>query len=127
MASIPPLIISTVFILGMVDDCWGLDFVSVIQVIFEDIPQLFFMLFLCLISIVLFCSFLKSFKANPQLIELKLKKLEVNSPALILFFESQTEKDLYYFEDEENKDKYIIGKYYKVIMSKDEIYDIIEQ
>lgn len=127
MASIPPLIISTVFILGMVDDCWGLDFVSVIQVIFEDIPQLFFMLFLCLIGIVLFCSFLKSLKANPQLIELKLKKLEVNSPALILFFESQTEKDLYYFEDEENKDKYIVGKYYKVMMSKDEIYDIIEQ
>ena len=53
-----------------------------------------------------------------KLFDISRDKLEKQLPDLPIFS---------FRMHEENKDKYIVGKYYKVIMSKDEIYDIIEQ
>lgn len=121
-ASLPFLMISAMLIFGIIDDCSGLGFVCTL----EDIGQIFLIIVLAFLGIVLFYLFIKSAKAKPELMELKLKQIEISSPSLILIFEYQNMNELIYFDAEEKKDKYIVGKYYKVMMTKDKIYDLLD-
>lgn len=122
----PFLMISTGTILGIIDDCSGMDFISIIQVIFEDIILLLFSIFLGLIGIILLCIFIRSIKVKPEFAELKLKKMQVDSPILILVFEDQFVNEILYYTNEEEKDKYQVGKYYKVMKTKDKIYEVLD-
>ena len=125
-ASLPFLMIFGFFVFGLVDDCMGLGFSCFLEVAVDDISQMFFMLFLGFIGIGLFLLFVESARAKPELAELKLKKMQVDSSALILVFEDPVVGEILYFVSEDQKDKYKEGKYYKVKKSKHKIYEILD-
>ena len=125
-AALPCFMISAMIIFGIIDDCYGLGSICVLEFAFDDFGQIFLMIIFSFIGIAFVNLFIKSVKAKPELVELKLKKIEVSSPSLILVFEYQNKKELLYFLEEDKKDKYIVGKYYKVMMTKDKIYDLLD-